>query len=248
MHSFSLTENNVVVYDLPVTLDPKAISSDADATSPSGFPYRWNPDYRARVGVLPRDCDAVDLRWFEIKPCYLFHTMNAYDHDGRIVVDVVRHPTMFVSEIPGPNEEGPTLDRWTIDLSAGKVFEERLDDRAQEFPRIDERLTGLRHRYGYSVAGTLQVGDSIVYKYDFDLRRQASRSFGPKGLSELVFVPSGPDAGFVSARAAAEDYGVIVDEATSLIDEEVTARRRAEPRGPLRMFHRHGYFGPILGS
>jgi carotenoid cleavage dioxygenase len=203
MHSFSLTENYVVVYDLPVTLDPKAISADADATSPSGFPYRWNPDYRARVGVLPRDRDAVNLRWFEIKPCYLFHTMNAYDHDGRIVVDVVRHPKMFVSEIPGPNEEGPTLDRWTIDLDAGKVFEERLDDRAQEFPRIDERLTGRRHRYGYSVAGELQVGDSIVYKYDFDSRRQASRSFGPgKGLSEFVFVPSGPDA--------SEDHGVLM--------------------------------------
>ena len=55
MHSFSLTENHVVVYDLPVTFDPKAISADLDPTSPSVFPYRWNADYQARVGVLPRD-------------------------------------------------------------------------------------------------------------------------------------------------------------------------------------------------
>ena len=116
--------------------------------------------------------------------------MNAYDDNGRIVVDVVRHPRMFASGIPGPNEDAPTLDRWTIDLNAGKVFEERLDDRAQEFPRIDERLTGRRHRYGYSVGGKLQLGGNTLYKYDFHARRQASRSFGPgKGVSEFVFVP-----------------------------------------------------------
>ena len=34
----------------------------------------------------------------------------------------------------GPNEGTPTLDRWTIDRTAGKVLEERLDDRGQEFP------------------------------------------------------------------------------------------------------------------
>jgi carotenoid cleavage oxygenase len=203
MHSFSLTENYVVVYDLPVTLDPTAISADLGPTSAGVFPYRWNADYQARVGVLPRNRDVADLRWFEIKPCYLFHTMNAYDDSGHIVVDVVRHPKMFASEIPGPNEDAPTLDRWTIDLNARRVFEERLDDRAQEFPRIDERRTGRRHRYGYSVGGKLQMGDSILYKYDFHSRRQLSRSFGPgRGVGEFVFVPSGADA--------PEDHGVLM--------------------------------------
>jgi carotenoid cleavage oxygenase len=203
MHSFSLTENHVVVYDLPVTIDFDAINTGLDPTLASVFPYRWNPDYQARVGVLPRDGDAEDVRWFEIEPCYLFHTMNAYDDIDRIVVDVVRHPKMFASEIPGPNEEAPTLDRWTIDLNAGKVLDERLDDRAQEFPRIDERLTGRHHRYGYSVGGKLQVGDSVLYKHDFDARRQQLRSFGSgKCLSEFVFVPSGPEA--------SEDHGILM--------------------------------------
>jgi carotenoid cleavage dioxygenase len=203
MHSFSLTENHVIVYDLPVTLDLTANSADRDPAPPSGFPYRWDADYQARVGVLSRNRDADDPRWFEIKPCYLFHTMNAYDDKGRIVVDVVRHPRMFASGVPGPNEDAPTLDRWTIDVNAGTVFEERLDDRAQEFPRIDERLTGRRHRYGYSVGGTLQLGSNTLYKYDFHARRQASRSFGlRRGVGEFVFVPSGPDA--------AEDHGVLI--------------------------------------
>ena len=45
-------------------------------------------------------------------------------------------------------------------------------------------------------------------------------------------------------RAAAEDYGVVLDETTGLVDVDRTARRRAEPRPALRMFHRNGYFGP----
>ena len=203
MHSFSLTEKHVVVYDLPVTFDLKAVSGDVGPDFSKAFPYRWNPNYQARVGVMPRDGASGSVRWFEVKPCYLFHTMNAYDENGSIIVQVVRHPRMFASEIPGPNEDAPTLDRWTIDLNAGKVLEERIDDRAQEFPRIDERLTGKHHRYGYSVGGKLQVGDTILYRHDFDARRQQSRSFGPgKGLSEFVFVPA--------RRDAPEDHGILM--------------------------------------
>jgi carotenoid cleavage oxygenase len=91
----------------------------------------------------------------------------------------------------------------TIDVNTGTVLEDRLDDRAQEFPRIDERLTGRRHQYGYSVGGKLQLGSNTLYKYDFHARRQTSRSFGPRrGASEFVFLPSGPDA--------PEDDGVLM--------------------------------------
>jgi carotenoid cleavage dioxygenase len=70
------------------------------------------------------------------------------------VLDVIRWPKMFATDHRGPNEGLPLLDRWTVDLPGGKVIQERLDDRGQEFPRIDPRLTGRRHRYGYT-AGSL---------------------------------------------------------------------------------------------
>ena len=66
------------------------------------------------------------------------------------MLDVVRNPKMFDRDRTGPNEGPPTLDRWTVDLADGKVRESRLDDHALEFPRIDERLVGKRHRYGYT--------------------------------------------------------------------------------------------------
>ena len=99
---------------------------------------------------MPRDGDNSDVRWFDVEPCYVFHPMNAYDDGDTIVLDVVRHPKMFATENLGPNEGPPTLDRWTVDLADGKVRESRVDDRGQEFPRVDERLVGKRHRYGYA--------------------------------------------------------------------------------------------------
>jgi carotenoid cleavage oxygenase len=72
---------------------------------------------------MPRDGDNSDVRWFDVEPCYVFHPMNAYE-DGDTIV----------------------LDRWTVDLADGKVRESRIDDRGQEFPRVDQRLVGKRHR------------------------------------------------------------------------------------------------------
>ena len=76
------------------------------------------------------------------------------------MLDVVRHPSMFRTQHLGPNEGVPTLERWHLDGHGGAVKEERLDDRGQEFPRVDERRVGLPHRYGYAVA--VAESDDIV--------------------------------------------------------------------------------------
>jgi carotenoid cleavage dioxygenase len=203
MHDFSLTARHVVIYDLPVTFD-----LDLVAQGPFAFPYAWNSNYPARVGVLARDSDGSDVRWFDVEPCYVYHPLNAYD-DGsdRIVLDVVRHPKMFASDHHGPNEGPPTLDRWTVDLSGDKVLEERLDDRGQEFPRVDERLTGRRPRFGYAPAVGTDAGDldltGSLLKHALVEGRTEVRSFGPaQRAGEFVFVPSGSEA--------AEDEGVLM--------------------------------------
>jgi carotenoid cleavage dioxygenase len=160
-------------------------------------PYSWNPSYPARVGVMAREGDGTDVEWFDVEPCYVFHPLNAFDDDDRIVADVVRHPTMFASERHGPSEGLPTLDRWTIDLAAGKVLEERLDDRGQEFPRVDERVVGRRHRYGYAVEMDAKVDfTNALLKHDLASGGTEVRAFGRTcAAGEFVFVPNRPDAG-----------------------------------------------------
>lgn len=168
------------------------------------FPYAWNPRYPARVGVMPREGGDADVRWFDVEPCYVFHPMNAYDEGDTIVVDVVRHPKMFDTERLGPDEGPPTLDRWIVDLADGKVRESRIDDRGQEFPRVDERLVGKRHRYGYAPAfADENNGGDRLHKHDFVGGGTAVRDFGSgKQLGEFVFHPRSADA--------AEDDGVLM--------------------------------------
>ena len=236
MHSFSLTERHVVIYDLPVTFDTgaasammpsvlaapfkrfgsrlvgrptpsaiaKRINRRATAEANGSFPYSWNDERQARVGVMERDDTGRSVRWLDVEPCYVYHPLNAYDEDDRVILDVVRHPKMFATDRNGPNEGSPTFDRWTVDLSAGKVIEERLDDRGQEFPRVDERLVGSRHRYGYSVGfETGVVNTGVLYKHDLVAGTTEQTSFGPgHAADEFVFVPARPDA--------AEDEGVLM--------------------------------------
>lgn len=190
---------------VPIPDPIKARKSGAPSSGQS-FPYSWNPKYPARIGVMPREGNNADVRWFDVEPCYVFHPMNAYDSpaDNTIVLDVVRHQKMFATDHLGPNEGPPTLDRWTVDLADGKVRESRIDDRGQEFPRVDERLVGRRHRYGYAphVAGGAETTDTLL-KHDLVGSGFMSRSLGVgKTLGEFVFHPATTDA--------AEDDGVLM--------------------------------------
>ncbi|QRP48295.1 carotenoid oxygenase family protein [Amycolatopsis sp. FDAARGOS 1241] len=257
MHDFSLTENHVVFYDLPVTFDPHQTPAHVDVPDPltartgrgvSSLPYRWNEDYPARVGVMPREGGNGDVRWFDVEPCYVFHPLNAYDDGDRVVLDVVRHSRVFDRALHGPAEGVPTLDRWTVDLAAGKVLEERLDDHGQEFPRVDERLVGRAHRYGYAVAAD---GESrltgALHKHDLHKGSLERHTFGPGRVpGEFVFVPSGVDA--------AEDDGVLMgfvfDAATQRSDltllDAATLETVAAVHLPGRVPHGfHGNWVPV---
>jgi len=184
--------------------DPIAARLPQAKGSDRRLPYSWNPKYPARVGVMPREGGNADVRWFDVEPCWVFHPMNAYDEGETIVLDVVRHPKMFDDDHLGPNEGPPTLDRWTVDLADGKVRESRFNDRDQEFPRVDERLVGKRHRYGYApTVGEGLAGAGDLLKHDFAGGNTQTRSFGAeKGLGEFVFHPS--------SDGAAEDDGVLM--------------------------------------
>jgi carotenoid cleavage dioxygenase len=188
VHDLSITERYAVVYDLPVVFSIEAAMSGAK------FPYRWDPDYQARIGLLPHEGSADEMKWFEIEPCYVFHPLNAYDDGDSVVLDVIRHTRMFATELLGPDEGPPSLERWTVDTAAGKVIEERLDDLGQEFPRVDERLVGRRHRFGY--AGGFLGEESWLIKHDLVRGAREIRPVDAAGGSaEAVFVPRHADAG-----------------------------------------------------
>ncbi len=215
MHDISITDTHAVLYDLPVTFDLDM------AMTGQGLPYRWDEDYGARIGVLPKGGTADQVRWYEVEPCYVFHPMNAHDlPDGRIQIDVVRHPSMFRTDMRGPNEGNSTLTRWTVDPVTGTVHEETLEDHPIELPRVDERLVGKEARYGYATtfdgsSGGIEFGPLL--RYDAKLGSSVLHDYGPGRTSmEAVFVPRTPDAaeddGWVMSVVydAAEDASQLV--------------------------------------
>jgi carotenoid cleavage dioxygenase len=129
-----------------------------------------------RAGGEVARCDGREVR----AGLHVVDSERCADEGHTIVLDVVRHPKMLATDFHGPNEGPTTLDRWTVDLADGKIRETRLDDHPQEFPRIDDRLVGRPHRYGYamqtpSTGGT--AGDSVL-KHDLTHGQTTARRLG----------------------------------------------------------------------
>jgi carotenoid cleavage dioxygenase len=242
VHDTAITETQALLFDLPVTFNLEAAMAGAT------FPYQWNPDHGARVGLLPMDGGAADVRWCEVELCYVYHPLNAYDlPDGRVVVDVVRHARMFATDKRGPNEGGTTLERWTLDPTAGKVLEERLDDRYQEFPRADERITGRPHRYGYSVNFASALSSGPLLKHDIEAGTTESHDFGPgRGTGEAVFVPRSADAAEDDGWLMSFVYDVNTESSELVILDAQDFSRPPVATVPLPQRVPHGFHGNWL--
>lgn len=193
MHDFNVTQNYVIFMDLPVCLDLESITT--------GVPFKFNRDAGARLGVMPRNGTNADVRWFEIEPCYVFHPVNAHEDGNTIVLHVSRQPEAFGSSGDDYAEVG-RLHRWTIDLDAGTVAEQPIDDRPGDFGRVDDRRVGQDARYGYLMAlggeGNSEepVYGSALWKYDLTDGTCTEHQLGDgvRG-AEPVFAPASPDAG-----------------------------------------------------
>lgn len=198
MHDFNITQNNVIFMDLPAVFN-------LELAMTGEMPIRWDESYPARLGVMPRNGNDTQVRWFDINPCYVFHPLNSYEDGDKIIIDVARFSHMWkASTMDFPP---PELWRWTIDTVSGKVHEEQVDDRPAEFPRVADSVIGMKHRYGY-LAGMSQSknpseASGAILKYDRETGVRSDIEFG-RGRTggEPVFVPA--------ANSSAEDDGYLM--------------------------------------
>jgi carotenoid cleavage dioxygenase-like enzyme len=246
IHDCAITARYVVILDLPVTFSMKAMIAG------HRFPYGWNPQHQARVGLLPRDGGNDDVIWCDVDPAYVFHVANAFDApDGTVVMDVVAYATMFAESRQGPDASGQ-FERWTIDPVTKRVSRRVIDADKQEFPRPDERRFGLPYRYAYTMAlpaDDFAIGDTRLYKHDLAAGTRETHDFGTgRHPGEFVFVPAhdaaGEDEGWL--------IGLVVDlphETTDLVI--LNARDFAgEPQASIRIPHRvpPGFHGNWVGD
>jgi carotenoid cleavage dioxygenase len=200
MHDFNITRNHVIFMDLPAVFDLQLAMRGE-------MPIRWDHNYPARLGVMPREGKDADVRWYDIDPCYVFHPMNSYEDGDNIVLDVARFSHMWrTSAMDFPN---PYLWRWTIDTRTGKVREEQIDDRPAEFPRVADSVVGLKHRFGYMMGMSSGSSDDpmstsgAILKYDRETGVRTAIELG-RGCApgEPVFAPA--------ATARSEDDGYLM--------------------------------------
>ena len=232
VHDIAITETHAVIFELPVVFNLDAAMAGAR------LPYRWDSAHQARIGVLPLGGTADQVRWVEIEPCWVFHPANAYDVRDRLVVDVVRYDTVFNVDVTGPNDTAPRLDRWFIDPVENAIVSETIDDRSQEFPRIDERHTGRFHRSIF----TAEMGPGFepggALRHDTSKGVTERHDYGPgRSTGELVFVPRRPSAaqddGWVLSFV--EDLGTGTSDVVILDTEDFTGDPVAVVHLPARV-------------
>ena len=249
MHDFAITKDHVIFILCPLVFSFENLAQ-------RGGVFSWEPERGTRLGVMPRSGGNADVKWFETEASYVFHPMNAFADGDAIVLDVARYGRLdFMSPQAAANpswrdENAARMHRWRIDLAAGGVKSTPLDDIVTEFPRVDERRLGRRHRFGYTVAREPELNDgaqpvwTAVKKYDLERGTAETRRFGAEnGVGEPLFVPRG-------AGAAEDDGWVLVlayDHARNTSDFYILDARdvRGEPVAVVHLPHRvpYGFHG-----
>lgn len=221
MHDFAVSEKHALFLDLPV------VFSLEDALKGT-MPFRWSDDYPARIGVMPRTGGNADVKWFDVEPCYIFHTLNAWDEGNTVVLDACHNTEVWRSAGDMQGEGKLTLRRFRFDLETGNAKEETLDDRPMEFPRVAAGVVGQKNRYGFTLrldSGSDEPEFVGVLKSDLQTGKSELHDYGAgRNSSEPVFVPAqgadpNSDEGWVMSYVYDEGSGkseLVVLDATDM--------------------------------
>ncbi len=184
VHDFAITENYVLFLDLPMLWDLKKLSQP-------GIPISYDESYGARIGVMPRTGNSDDVRWFEIEPCYIYHTMSAFEQGNQVIFNAPK--LVGYTSVGMKNPPIPKLHRWTLDLDSGTVREEQIDDLGVDFPVTSPTFAGLPHKHGYAAEFDTSGMPYILgfHKYDIESGQRTCHRFadGRTG-SEASFIPA----------------------------------------------------------
>jgi carotenoid cleavage dioxygenase-like enzyme len=246
VHDAVITEHLLVLILGPAILD-------VDTMFSGGEVLQWRPELGTRIVAIPRD-GSGPVRSFDTDAFWVWHFANAYEEEGtdnRIVCDFPWWSTLGAFDRGAPVRGAFT--RATIDVAAGRVALAHVDELASEFPRIDDRRTGRRHRFltvGRSsgrpglVAGEhdqlvrydMDAGTSVLYDCEATIDEVV---FAPRqgGLDEL----DGYYLGFTSSIGTERSSALWIWDAAEFPSEPV-ARIRMPRRVP------HGLHGSWLAA
>lgn len=178
----------------------------------------WRPDLGSLLLVVDPAGGAAPITT-EVPASWMWHTVNAYEHDNTIIADFVGYdaPDHFF----GPDAAFKTLmtgragiatapgklRRVAIDLTRRSARLETVVDGHFEFPTINPRRQGHPYRYAYCAVGDIARSwfHDGVARIDVTSGKHEEFRFGPQAyVGEPVFVPQ--------ADSQSEDAGWLLCE------------------------------------
>ncbi|HQZ07759.1 MAG TPA: carotenoid oxygenase family protein [Burkholderiaceae bacterium] len=197
-HDMAVTENYSILHDFPLWPDAQALKAGR-------YKVKFHADQPTRFAVVPRHGTTDQIQWFEAKPTYMLHVVNAWEEGDEIVM--VGTPYR-VHETPDGELDARRLERtinqrqrdfmlyeWRLDLKTGKTHERVIDDVLNtEFPVINASYQGRKNQFTYNVlfpqGGREEPRFPGLVKYDITTGGYVAYSAGPQYFyNEPGFAP-----------------------------------------------------------
>jgi carotenoid cleavage dioxygenase-like enzyme len=81
MHDFGVSHKHTVIIDLPLSLNPMNLLYNKPVIA-------YDSEGCTRFGIFPRNKPS-QIRWFETKPCCIFHSVNTWDELDKATQSVI---------------------------------------------------------------------------------------------------------------------------------------------------------------
>ena len=187
-HDMAVTENYTILHDFPLRPDPEALKAGR-------YKVRFFADQPTRFAIVPRYGDASQIRWFEAKPTYMLHVVNAWEEGDEVIM--VGTPYRTYTKADG-SIDAERLERtihlrqrdfmlyeWRFNLKTGATTERVIDDVLNtEFPVINSAFQGRKNRWTYNVVfpqgGREEPRFPGLVKYDLETGGYVAFSAGPQ--------------------------------------------------------------------
>ncbi|MGZ3690023.1 MAG: carotenoid oxygenase family protein [Pseudobdellovibrio sp.] len=185
VHDIAVTENFLVLFDLPLLTHDGRIS--------------WEPEKGGQIVLFNKNFSNTPIE-FKIQSCWVFHFINAFEKNDDVYVYACRWPKY-------PNEvDVPQIYEWKLNLKSREVAERAVSEISAEMPTINPHFAGVQNKFCYTTKSgylhpnllntfaktDLQTGESEVFAYDKDCF-----------CGEAFFI--------ANPKSAAEDGGWIVN-------------------------------------
>ncbi|XP_049868031.1 carotenoid isomerooxygenase-like [Pectinophora gossypiella] len=210
MHTFGITENYFVIVEQPLSVSLCGVVCNQLTNSPLASSLRWYSEHETHIVLISRS-EGKEVKRFCTEALFYLHIINAFEQDGRLVVDLCAYKdakvldAMYIHAIESM-QSNANYAEWfrgrpkRLEVSLGAPNLTRLQPRLLahlgcETPRIHyDLLNGRPYRYFYAISSDVDSENpGAIIKVDTISGQTTTWSVAGCYPSEPIFVPA-PDA------------------------------------------------------